>query len=71
MMVIEIETGKKKRIRAAEFIGQWLTDGKEKYKKIEKSIASMVAASIKPLGMLEEKKVLVINRFHTDRKSVV
>ena len=38
MMVIEIETGKKKRIRAAEFIGQWLTDGKEKYKKIEKSI---------------------------------
>lgn len=38
MMVIEIETGKKKRIRAAEFIGQWLIDGKEKYKKIEKSI---------------------------------
>lgn len=37
MMVIEIKTGKKKRIRAAEFIEQWLDDGKEvKYKKIDK-----------------------------------
>ena len=35
MWVIEIETGKKKNIRCAEFIADWLNE-KPKYKEIEK-----------------------------------
>lgn len=35
-MVIEIATGKKKRIKSAEYIGQWLRNGSKKYIKINK-----------------------------------
>ena len=37
MIVIEVETGKKKRITVAEFIAQWAKDGTSlKYKEIKK-----------------------------------
>jgi hypothetical protein len=37
MWVIEIATGNRKRIKAADFIAQWLDD-EPKYEKDEKSI---------------------------------
>ena len=37
MWVIEIETGKKKNIKCAEYIENWVNE-KPKYKRIEKKI---------------------------------